>query len=414
MTERRASAKKGGRARGASSSSSEGRHLSDLEFRILCGVVVAAIVVLANRVMQPSGPGSDAGRDENANCVFWATQGECARNPVYMLNHCRRSCHATDDELAAGGLSAGAGASVGAFPHPDPHAMSNHPPVNLSAISSHSREQCEAWKARGDCEISVPFMQLHCASVCAYGPVDLQRHCRYWAQNGECTRSSAFMRLQCPASCEPFFEGLKVINSSSTHEEQQAAAANRPEGAADPEDEAGGAGAGGSDGGAAAVGEISADVPSAGARSSVSVAVSHGGGRGAHASPAFSSFRVGLDLLKSPICMPLGDHRPDCETIVKGGHCHDATALETLQRCFLSCSSHEPEVVLHLLRRYPDPSPLQAIPHISPLDSHGVRTTLKSLCMGGENRPAHEPQELWRRRLLLAFGPRAFTLCSQW
>ena len=36
--------------------------------------------------------GGGACRDENEECGFWARDGECERNPNYMLHHCQKSC----------------------------------------------------------------------------------------------------------------------------------------------------------------------------------------------------------------------------------------------------------------------------------------------------------------------------------
>ena len=33
-----------------------------------------------------------AAADEHANCAGWAKQGECIKNPGYMLSSCRKSC----------------------------------------------------------------------------------------------------------------------------------------------------------------------------------------------------------------------------------------------------------------------------------------------------------------------------------
>ena len=32
--------------------------------------------------------------DDTMQCPAWANKGECEANPVYMLEHCRRSCEA--------------------------------------------------------------------------------------------------------------------------------------------------------------------------------------------------------------------------------------------------------------------------------------------------------------------------------
>mgnify|MGYP003684091589 CR=1 FL=1 len=232
MSERRGSTRK---ARGGyrQALGSEGRGVGDWEFWTLCGLATGAIVVLASRAFHTASSPVDA-RDENANCVFWAAQGECARNRAYMLAHCRRSCRAGDGVSAADapkGRSAmdpatepfghGPAAAIGGG-----FALSN-------ATTSITPAQCEAWRANGDCETSALFMQLHCARTCGYGPPDRQRHCRFWSHNGECTRSTAFMRIQCAASCEPFFEGLRYVNASSSADDLLDASARKPPGATD-------------------------------------------------------------------------------------------------------------------------------------------------------------------------------------
>ena len=30
--------------------------------------------------------------DNNENCEFWAENGECGKNPGYMLSYCQKSC----------------------------------------------------------------------------------------------------------------------------------------------------------------------------------------------------------------------------------------------------------------------------------------------------------------------------------
>jgi hypothetical protein len=49
----------------------------------------------------PSSPSSPSATpsctDTSAECVHWASKGECSRNAVYMSHHCRRSCKLCDD-----------------------------------------------------------------------------------------------------------------------------------------------------------------------------------------------------------------------------------------------------------------------------------------------------------------------------
>jgi hypothetical protein len=30
--------------------------------------------------------------NDEARCETWAREGECAKNPNYMLNHCKKAC----------------------------------------------------------------------------------------------------------------------------------------------------------------------------------------------------------------------------------------------------------------------------------------------------------------------------------
>ena len=41
----------------------------------------------------PPPPQPTACDDTNGNCEYWATRGECSRNPKYMLQYCKRSCN---------------------------------------------------------------------------------------------------------------------------------------------------------------------------------------------------------------------------------------------------------------------------------------------------------------------------------
>lgn len=51
---------------------------------------------------RPANPGGGSiCRDQDANCVSWAAQGECSKNPNYMLSACKASC----GQCAQGGQS---------------------------------------------------------------------------------------------------------------------------------------------------------------------------------------------------------------------------------------------------------------------------------------------------------------------
>ena len=41
----------------------------------------------------PTDPPSGDCQDQNSSCQYWASTGECAKNPDYMLVYCQKSCN---------------------------------------------------------------------------------------------------------------------------------------------------------------------------------------------------------------------------------------------------------------------------------------------------------------------------------
>jgi len=392
--------------------------------------------------------------DSNSNCPFWAAQGECAHNPVYMMSNCRKSC----EKRAA---SASAHERAPQSPPPEPASLGSvimQPDVELTAM--HGQAACAEWRTQGECEKSVPFMQLHCEGVCGFGAPDLQRHCKFWALSGECSRSPAFMLHQCKSSCQPFYNNLRVLNTSDLSEvittgdvavastgdgksilqgdargtgEALARAAERSAPVAGDDSGSGGLEQGGGAtpgkhargvGGEAEDALPQEPVEGAGedkASAGVGSKQEATGGEmrprtGAHGVQDQASSeldaRFARQLLQPSLCAPLVDERSDCATVVSGPKCETRDGTETLRTCFRTCAAKEPMAVLRALHKFPDRSPLQAFLGVAPVDTHGPRTTLRSACMGGQHRPAHEPPGVWRLRLLSAFGPRALSFCT--
>lgn len=308
--------------------------MGDAEFWGRCAVAVGAVIVLAYRVLAPSLSSDET--DLNDNCAFWAANNECVRNPVYMLNHCRKSCKA--QALA---VVDSADVRVGDA-HDVKAAVDDGEVLPLQSANltpAHPAGRCATWAARGECDASVAFMQLHCPHECNLGVPDMHRHCRYWAQNGECLHSVTFMQHHCPASCDRYFRGLHV---------------------------------------------------------------------------AVTNAYAGNASLRAPRCPPQADRRGDCEALAGEGRCASDQAVEMLQRCFYACSVRDPDSVLALLRRYPDPWPPGSgrEPDPAKVDVPAPRTTLRSVCMGGVHRPGHEDLAGERLRLLRAFGVASLAFCT--
>jgi hypothetical protein len=98
-------------------------------------VLVVAVVVLL-LPLPATGQGDEVVPllpDTHAECGSWAREGECRKNPGFMLDGCRQSCE---------------GAMRG---------------WNVEA------HKCEEWAAEGECSRNPPFMQLHCSGTCGHG-----------------------------------------------------------------------------------------------------------------------------------------------------------------------------------------------------------------------------------------------------
>jgi thiol-disulfide isomerase/thioredoxin len=70
--------------------------------------------------------------DTNEQCPSWAAVGECQQNPGFMLETCRKSCNACDENPAC----------------------------------SDSNIECAAWAANGECEKNPTFMHETCRKSC--------------------------------------------------------------------------------------------------------------------------------------------------------------------------------------------------------------------------------------------------------
>lgn len=38
-------------------------------------------------------------KDDNNMCMLWASKGECAKNPFYMVYNCQKSCRVCDGSI---------------------------------------------------------------------------------------------------------------------------------------------------------------------------------------------------------------------------------------------------------------------------------------------------------------------------
>lgn len=82
--------------------------------------------------------------DEDNNCPQWAMEGECEKNPPFMLNSCATSCADPKNALA----------------------NSKKLPAKLNQIAPDSHAECGNWAHTGECEKNPNFMNSGCATSC--------------------------------------------------------------------------------------------------------------------------------------------------------------------------------------------------------------------------------------------------------
>ncbi|KAL3911945.1 MAG: hypothetical protein SGILL_007081 [Bacillariaceae sp.] len=85
----------------------------------------------------------NACQDDHDQCIQWSEAGECDKNPKFMLNNCRRSCDACDNDIQ----------------EPAEQCEDQH-------------EQCEKWAtaSTNECEANPRYMHKHCKRSCGICP----------------------------------------------------------------------------------------------------------------------------------------------------------------------------------------------------------------------------------------------------
>jgi prolyl 4-hydroxylase len=109
--------------------------------------------------------------DEETECPRWAGQGECSKNPQYMLINCRKSCESciglhigetqvspdeeTRDQLVQRLLE------TQEYIHEE--AMYR---VSTLKKCQNTHKLCTHWAVQGQCENNADFMKEKCAPAC--------------------------------------------------------------------------------------------------------------------------------------------------------------------------------------------------------------------------------------------------------
>ncbi|XP_045199753.2 zinc metalloproteinase nas-15-like isoform X2 [Mercenaria mercenaria] len=123
---------------------------------------------------------------ENWQCNVWANQGECDRNPRFMLDGCKKACHLCGNDDAG----------------------------DDTCKDQYEQSKCQTWKFNGECIVNKKWMQKYCKATCKAckesGPdpdVDCSNahtddsECDKWATEGECQINPIWMPENCRKSC---------------------------------------------------------------------------------------------------------------------------------------------------------------------------------------------------------------------
>jgi hypothetical protein len=169
-------------------------------------------------------------RDGHPDCAAWAANGECARNPGFMLSSCALSCAGQPFQPSQEAVFATATAAEDSpakvdWPKPvlapELEAAQAETKIALAAGSlpalssrcSDARSDCAAlarWNLSACGE--APFMLTQCKATCrtcAYQPLigeltqceNKHEGCEAWASAGECDKNKRYMLSACSKAC---------------------------------------------------------------------------------------------------------------------------------------------------------------------------------------------------------------------
>ncbi|XP_033760005.1 zinc metalloproteinase nas-15-like [Pecten maximus] len=137
---------------------------------------------------QPADP-SCVNTESDWQCNIWATQAECANNPGFMHDRCRKACGLCGTPTSVGGNGA-------------------------ECLDLFDEDACRKWKENGDCIVNEDWMRRSCNSTCGLCDSNLSppgtdcenshssdSQCEEWARKGECQINPAWMPDNCQKAC---------------------------------------------------------------------------------------------------------------------------------------------------------------------------------------------------------------------
>ena len=166
-------------------------HASVLSWFVTVTVMAALLAAFSLKQTCHRSPNIDSPPDSSEHCGAWARDGECARNPNYMMEHCAESCARQGAQRQL--TPADAPIRARERTAPSPGALSER---TQSAVEP---AQCIVWAGAGECQRQLLFMRDHCHEACA--ALDADERCAEWASSNQCQANAPFMLEKCGVAC---------------------------------------------------------------------------------------------------------------------------------------------------------------------------------------------------------------------
>jgi len=145
-------------------------------------------------------------QNNQQDCEYWASLGECTVNPIYMQYQCKKSCGIAPCPIRS--LPSARVSPVIQAPVEPANVIT--PITDPNCKNTH--ELCDFWASNFQCETNAAYMLTVCREAClqcARGGwistgqrcADDNADCGYWASAGECSTNRFYMRWKCKRSC---------------------------------------------------------------------------------------------------------------------------------------------------------------------------------------------------------------------
>ena len=131
--------------------------------------------------------------DQDGDCEYWASTGECEGNPFFMGKLCAKSCNTCgDEEKCAAACSSSS--DIEFLSSCDENLTGSCACPLYEGAETYCGYSC----AGGKWEIKCQDDEEAVAPACE----NSNSECEYWAANGECTKNRGYMLSKCAKSCD--------------------------------------------------------------------------------------------------------------------------------------------------------------------------------------------------------------------